>query len=382
MFWKKEKLSEPLLIIKKELKRNEHTSTNKALSLGDEMLIKQIREQTVQLNKNNVTRTTAYLHFYHKHPKIHWSLLAHLVSRNAGWNMTDLQGTFLTRLLSEKERHSFFAFLERGNWLIFQDAYPQLLIYEASMKRGKNLFELLSYFHTSFFMKTIWNQYWQRPDSALLTYALIVNEQNYIQPRLLENVTFQKEVLNTLEFQLQDLLTMNHLLMPLKVNDQIHLKGSTLHHFGSLHNRILFGKKLYSLLFGNRETLKKVEQWAREIPHTGSRKDYWPHLFNDLNEDIPGKTYKPKLKKCKLQAGLSRFYSPKLPFAWKNVKHSSPNIKDWYTDWRVIYELVESKIQTDGEIEQEYCHTLSKMELAILAKQVLSIFDKEEPLKT
>ena len=69
-----------------------------------------------------------------------------MVSRNGGWNMTDLKGGLLSRLLTKKEVESFFTFLERGNWLIFQDAYPQFLVYEESKKRGKNLFYLLSSF--------------------------------------------------------------------------------------------------------------------------------------------------------------------------------------------------------------------------------------------
>lgn len=44
-----------------------------------------------------------------------------MVSRNGGWNMTDLKGELLSHLLSESEQNDFFQFLERGNWLIFQD---------------------------------------------------------------------------------------------------------------------------------------------------------------------------------------------------------------------------------------------------------------------
>lgn len=56
----------------------------------EQKLIQQIQEKTQVLNRNNVTRTMAYYDFYRDHPEIHWALLAHLVSRNAGWNMTDL----------------------------------------------------------------------------------------------------------------------------------------------------------------------------------------------------------------------------------------------------------------------------------------------------
>lgn len=89
------------------------------LSGRDQALVDAIREQTRQHNRNNVTRTMAYLQFYLRHPEIHWALLGHMVSRNGGWNMTDIKGELLSRLLSRKEQEDFFAFLERGNWLIF-----------------------------------------------------------------------------------------------------------------------------------------------------------------------------------------------------------------------------------------------------------------------
>ena len=96
--------------------------------------------------------------FYIRHPEIHWVFLAHMVSRNAGWNMTDLKGGFLTKLLMKKESQAFFDFLERGNWLIFQDAYPQLLVYEESKRNKTNLLYLLPHLHISYFMETL-NQF-------------------------------------------------------------------------------------------------------------------------------------------------------------------------------------------------------------------------------
>ncbi|WCK52537.1 DUF2515 family protein [Aneurinibacillus sp. Ricciae_BoGa-3] len=87
-------------------------------------------------NVNNITRTISYYDFYCRHPEIHWAFLGHMVSRNGGWNMTDLKGELLSRLLTEQEQKHFFHFLERGNWLIFQDVFPQFLLYEESLKRG------------------------------------------------------------------------------------------------------------------------------------------------------------------------------------------------------------------------------------------------------
>lgn len=134
--------SNPLKDIKHELtkktkKRHRELNLKAKLTFEEVFLIEKIRECTEELNKNNVTRTNNYLDFYIRHQEIHWALLGHLVSRNGGWNMTDLQGELLSNLLSEQERQDFFSFLERGNWLIFQDIYPQFLLYEESLKRNK-----------------------------------------------------------------------------------------------------------------------------------------------------------------------------------------------------------------------------------------------------
>ena len=184
------------------------------LTKEESVLIRKIREQTDKLNKNNITRTQAYLNFYIRHPEIHWALLGHLVSRNGGWNMTDLKGELLSSLLSDREKEDFFSFLERGNWLIFQDVYPQFLLYEESLKRNKSLFYLLPSLNVSIFMETIWNHFWQKNNRFILAIALVINEQSYLEQRVIQNPVYKKNVLNTIEFKLQDILRLNHILFP------------------------------------------------------------------------------------------------------------------------------------------------------------------------
>ena len=96
-------------------------------------------------------------------------------------------------------------FLERGNWLIFHDAYPQLLIYEESIKQGRNLSYLLPHLFVSSFMEIVWTYFWGHKDSSLLTIALIINEQNHLEQTLIKEPAIQNEVLDKLEFALQDL---------------------------------------------------------------------------------------------------------------------------------------------------------------------------------
>jgi hypothetical protein len=366
----------PIETIKDELKvkvKNNVVIDSNILTKEEKGLLEKIRKNTSELNLNNVTRTKAYFDVYQKHPEIHWAFLGHMVSRNGGWNMTDLKGDLLTRLLTKKERSDFFTFLERGNWLIFQDAYPQFLLYSESIKRKKPLFYLLPYLNISIFMETIWNYFWSVPDTYLLTMALIINEQNYLEKRVIQNPIYQKGVLNTLEFKLQDVLSFNHILFPYRKKS---LAGQTLHQFQSLHERILLGKRLYAVLFQKKELVNQFVQWAKVHPHTGSRKDYWPHIFNNVNEGVPGIPYQLRLNACKLRWGARKMYSPDLTSAWKNVHHLEAEKGDWFSEWQIADYLSElNETQINGEIEYEYCKTLERLELAALAKKVITIFD-------
>ncbi|WP_404799171.1 DUF2515 family protein [Bacillus aerolatus] len=347
------------------------------MSKKDQQLLQQVRCRTIQLNVNNVTRTKAYLDFYCLYPEVHWAFLGHMVSRNGGWNMTDLRGDLLSRLLNEEKRQAFFTFLERGNWLIFQDAYPQFLLFAESKRRNQNMFYLLPYLNISVFMETIWNYYWKKRDHYILTIALIINEQSYLEKRVIQNSMFKDKVFHTLEFLLQDLLSFNHILFPYCVSGKSERKaaliGLTLHHFGSLHERIMLGKRLYHLLFHNRGQLEKVFRWAVVHPHTGTRKDYWPDIFNDVNEGIPGTIFTRRIKRCQLRKGAVRLYSPRLEFAWKNVEHLPAESGDWLESLSIIDYLQEETKTINGEVAGEYCETLEKLELAAMAKKAIFI---------
>ncbi len=373
----KQELPENLLLIKADLKNYGLVSIleEQHLSWGDQQLLQMIRGKTKQLNVNNVTRTKAYLDFYIFRPEIHWAFLGHMVSRNGGWNMTDLKGEFLSRLMDEQSRKDFFSFLERGNWLIFQDAYPQFLLYEESLFQSRNLFYLLPYLNVSTFMEVIWNYFWEESDSYMLAIALIINEQSYLENRIVQNPHYKKKVFQTFEFVLQDLLSFNQILFPFTENgystEKASLTGLTLHHFGSLHERIMLGKDLYRLLFHKSDQLEKVYRWATAHPHTGTRKDYWPDVFNDVHDGVPGLTLIRRLKSCQLRKGALRLYSPRLEYAWENVTHLEAETGDWFKSWRIIDYLVKEKGPIKGKIVGEYCETLERLELAAIAKTAI-----------
>lgn len=286
--------------------------------------------------------------------------------------MTDLKGEFLTKLLSKKEQDLFFHFLERGNWLIFQDVYPQFLLYEESLKKNKPLFYLLPRLNVSIFMEAIWNYFWRVLDTHILCIGLVINEQSYLEQRVIQNPYYQKEVLKKIKFHLQHLLSFNQILFPAEGD---HLKGQTLHQFQSLHERILLGKRLYAVLFKNQEFNRQALEWAKRNPHTGSRKDYWPHIFNSVNEGAPGITYPLRLKSCQIHNDARRIYSPKMEYAWKNVSQPEAEPGDWFQDILVVDYLEDDIEMMEGEIKNEYCKTLERLEVVALAKKAIHFLE-------
>lgn len=207
-----------------------------------------------------------------------------------------------------------------------------------------------------------------------MTIALIINEQNHLEQTLMKQPTIHKEVLGKLEFALQDVLSMNQILFPYFENEmKITFAGKTIHQFEQVDSRISIGKDLYSFLF-NSGSLKNVEHWAYLTPHTGSRKDYWPHLFNNVDEEVPGKIYKVRLKKCNLIPGSPHFYSPSLLNVWKNISHQVPQPAEWYKDSTIVDDMLPSNNHYIQNIEADYCHTLEKLEIACMANNIMPLF--------
>ncbi len=368
--------------VKKELKKKMKQKSSgllPSLSEKEKQCIHLIREQTKQWNQNNVTRTKAYFRFYLQHPEIHWALLGHMVSRNVGWNMTDLKGDLLTKLLPEKDQKDFYSFLEHGSWLIFQDVFPQFLVYDLSVRGNQDMFHLLPFFHTSTFMESMWRYFWNSRDSYTLAVATVINEQSYLEKRLIQNNHFKKTVTGTVSFKMYEFLRLNNILFPYYAGDRrekASLAGATSRYFTSLHERIIFGKKLYSLLFQHEQMLAGVLKWAHEHPHTGSRKDYWPDLFNDINESFPRSLYKRRVKNCVLKKGADRLYSPPLKYAWPDTAHEDPESGDWFEDWHVL-DYIHKEVSLQGEILTHYCKTLETIELAVMGKEALLLREEE-----
>ncbi|KMM36505.1 DUF2515 family protein [Guptibacillus hwajinpoensis] len=348
----------PSSLLIKELKHANKQPIPSSFTPNELKLIETIQQKTATYNQNNVTRTKAYLDFFQQHPEIHWAFLAHLVSRNAGWTMTDLKGEYLPRILSPKQQEAFFSFLERGNWLIFQDAYPQLLLYRESKKKATSLFHLLPAFHVSSFMNVCWENYLRKGKVDLLTIGLIINEQHYIESRLIQMKDYQQTVFHTLAFQLQNLLNTNTLLFPKQDDKAVNLIGETAHHFLYVKERINLGKRLYAQLFSSDAIVYGVLKWAESHPHTGSRKDYWPHLFHTVKEGEPNA--RRELKNCTIMKG-PRIYSPPLT-VWKDVTHPAPHRGDWFTTLKPLNLFKLPAADLSGDVKKIHCSTLNLLE--------------------
>ncbi|MYL55179.1 DUF2515 domain-containing protein [Pontibacillus yanchengensis] len=289
-------------------------------------ILTSINLETVKHNIDNISRTKAYQNIYINHKEIKWAFLASMVSRNAGWNMTDLQLEPLKTFLSKKVKSNLFATYERANWLIFSDAYPQLLLYESSKKFGEPLFHLLPYFHVSKFMQKEWCYFWKSQDHNRLVTALIINEQNVIQKPVIQQPFFKKKVFHGYQYLIQDFFHMSAVLFP-TVHGKVY--GSYVHDFSNLTKRISLGKKLASLMF-HPDYYPDFYTFAKVSEPIGSRYEYEQYFTTPsaktpmLRALYPIITHKDKIRKDWYISGSSlkkRWWKPVHPHFSQDVSH-------------------------------------------------------------
>ncbi|WP_373230269.1 DUF2515 family protein [Cohnella sp.] len=350
----------------------EHDTLQRA-SPSELQLCEDIHNETIQLNRNNITRTEAYWQMYKTFPELHWALLAHLVSRNGGWSMTDLKGQWLPALLDKALIAATFDLLEACNSLIFGDAYPQLRLYAESKRLDRNLFFLLPRFGVSAFMHPIWNRFWLDQDPVPLTIALVVNEQNFIQSRVVEDGRYKQHVFSSLSFRSQPLLQMNQIVFPLSQEgnsnrgNPMRLAGRVLENFEDLQERIGFGKSLYGMLFGYPAVLERVIAFCERVMHTGSRADYWPHCFTFTCKQITG----GKPMRAEHAAGLlsSLWFSPMLSEAWPDRPIVPATEGDWYRDTDVLAFMTKIRLPRIIDMTHEHLFGQNKLQAAVLLER-------------
>lgn len=266
-----------------------------------------IKNKTKNANLDNISRTKAYQNFYRLFPEIKWSFLASMVSRNAGWNMTDMKTETYKEFLSPRVRKQLFSTYERANWLIFSDAYPQLLLYQLSDTINKPLFHLLEDFSVSKFMQREWCHFWREKDKDRLLTALIINEQNVIQVPVTKHPFYKYHVFMNWPYLLQDFFKMSAVLFPSRKG---YVYAIDVHDFSNVTNRINLGKRLASTLF-HPMLYQHFYDFALHTEHTGSRSDYEQYIVDD---------------------SYSTSNSPSLRRVFPIIDHQDTFRMDWYLE--------------------------------------------------
>ncbi|MFJ7678173.1 DUF2515 family protein [Peribacillus sp. NPDC097198] len=311
----------------------------------EKQLLSIIKDQTAKWNKDNISRTQAYEKFFLLHPEIKWSFLAGMVSRNAGWNMCDLKGVWYSQLLGSKYKRQLFLAYEEANWRIFEDAYPQLLIYHYSTKFKRPLFHLCPYFFITDFIINEWYSFWEDGNQERLITALIINEQNIIEPIIKK----RSLVFHSILFFLQDCMHFSTVLFPTCKGV---LYGASVSHFRNLDERIELGKRLADLLF-RKELFPLFLEFASRTEPTGSRFDY------EQYRKIPRLHETPMLRMVYPIID----HHPILPEKWCIKKRLK---KEWFFEpqWK------ENPLLTDWfDRKQKQLHTVILLKKLVLKKK-------------
>ncbi|NVB40786.1 DUF2515 family protein [Pseudenhygromyxa sp. WMMC2535] len=230
-------------------------------------------------NVDNVARTQSYLELYtytrerERGPDLPWLLMAHMVSRNAGYMMTDLaraledsrtprEGPMREALLN------LVALLERANYLIFHDAWFHVLHHllgrTAALPEGR----------TPAFIRAAWTRYTARlacegPSPGLerdLVLDLVRNEQRYIEDRVVNNPRFLRGLQTIAMIEAAE--REKPLVLP--VGDAQIRVGK----FSDIDRRVATGERIYDEVLADLERREATWAWAEAHPHTGARAVY------------------------------------------------------------------------------------------------------------
>lgn len=242
-------------------------------------------------NRDNVSRTESYLELYTwtlaYPPDLPWLLMAHLVSRNAGYLMTDLARQIeaadevlaspLTRL---------FVMMERANFLIFHDAWHHVsthLLGETAR---------LAPPRTPRFMCEAWARYEATDPSdpgreRALVMDLVHNEQHLIERRAVHHPDLAPGL------RLLRLIEASGKERPL-VFPPVAIRGTVweapaiaVGDFGDVTQRIATGARIFDAALADRDRRAAMYEWATQHPHTGSRAVYGGKTGPSLREVWP-----------------------------------------------------------------------------------------------
>jgi hypothetical protein len=245
--------------------------------MADETLLRFTRELE-ERNCDNVGRTESYLELYawtRAHPpELPWLFMAHLVSRNAGYMMTEIA----TRLPESPDpsftrmAENLFLLLERGNFLIFHDAWHHVTRW---LEGGASA---LTSPRTPTFMIEAWARYAravveQGATTAVeraLVLDLVHNEQHFIENRVVHHADFVPGagLLAMIEASGRE----KPLVFPVPEGEP--RSEIRVGEFASRARRIATGQRIFDEVVADRARRDAMFAWATAHPHTGSRGVY------------------------------------------------------------------------------------------------------------
>jgi hypothetical protein len=236
-------------------------------------------------NADNVSRTVSYLELYDwtvAHGReLPWLLMAHLVSRNAGYLMSDLArsidgkaGAADPALRGAME--NLMALLERANFLIFHDAWHHVLHHLLGRTH-----ELASP-RTPRFMIDAWQRHERRAGDGEreLVLDLVHNEQHLIERRAVHHADLAPglRLLQWIELSGRE----KPLHFPIDGAPAITVGG-----FAQVERRIAAGARIFDEVLADRDRRAALLAWARAHPHTGSRTIYGGQAGPTIREAWP-----------------------------------------------------------------------------------------------
>jgi hypothetical protein len=251
-------------------------------------------DERLARNVDNIARTESYLELY-AHSRAHgaelpWLLMAHMVSRHAGYLMTDLARTLedarTPRTPTVRQViENVMGLLERANFLIFHDAWTHVLHHMMGRSAAQHDVPMPAFMRSA----------WLRHEAALargrgdaaharmlersLVMDLVHNEQHFIERRVVHHARFAAGLATIAMIEREGREKPMH--FPLAV-PEIRVGG-----FADLTRRIATGARIFDEVLADRGRRDAIYTWARAHAHTGARSVYGGKPGPTLREAWP-----------------------------------------------------------------------------------------------
>jgi hypothetical protein len=204
--------------------------------------------------------------------------------------------------------------------------------------------------------------FFTKQNREILPLFLILNEQRYIEERVLKQ-PFYHDVLQSKVFYWQEALNLTHILFPAGKS----LYGLQSKRFSSWRERVEFGGALFKILFSPRQ-FPSIYEFASSKEHTGSREDFCGEIFSSKKPDSTAYG-KERLGFFKLKKGAHPLFSPQLLQVWPEGERPCIQKGDWYQS---IDDFKDSLVVREpfwNSIYYSFFSSLHKLELSVLASE-------------